>query len=268
MSETAESAGALFRAGRLDAAIAAANAGVRNSPADLGNRLLLAELLLFARNIERADVILDAAARIDPTAAVAAAEFRQLLRAETARRQHRGEGRVPEFIGEPTPALRAALAAIVALRAGDRDEAACRAAQAERLRPRVPGRAGAVPFDDFRDADDLGAGFFEVLTTTGRCFWIPTERVISIEFHPPRRPRDLCWRRGSVAVADGPDGDVYFPAIYDTDRPEIDDALRLGRNTDWVGPPDGLVLGVGQRVFLVGDEARNIMDLTTLRFDR
>jgi type VI secretion system protein ImpE len=266
MPESRETAGELFRAGKLDAAIATANAGVRNNPVDLGSRILLAELLLFAGNIERADVILDAAARIDPTAAVAVAEFRQLLRAETARRQHRGEGRVPEFIGEPTPALRATLAALVALRAGDRDEAARCAAEAEASRPRVPGRAGDAPFDDFRDADDLGAGFFEVLTTTGKYFWIPTERAISIDFHPPRRPRDLAWRRASVSVADGPDGDVYFPVIYQADQPDVADELRLGRTTDWVGPEDGLVLGLGQRVFLVGDEARNIMDLTTLRF--
>jgi type VI secretion system protein ImpE len=266
MPEARETAGDLFRSGALDAAIAAANAVVRNNPTNLGGRVLLAELLLFGGNLERADVILDAAARIEPTAAVAVAEFRQLLRAETARRQHRSEGRVPEFIGEPTPALRAMLAALVALRAGGRDEALRYATEAETLRPRVPGRAGDARFDDFRDADDLGAGFFEVLTTTGKYFWIPSERVISIEFHPPRRPRDLFWRRASLSVAAGPDGDVYVPAIYHSDEPGLADPLRLGRATDWVGPEDGLILGHGQRVFLVGDEARTIMELATLQF--
>jgi type VI secretion system protein ImpE len=158
------------------------------------------------------------------------------------------------------------LAALVALRAGDNDEAVRRAAEAETARPRAPGRAGEVPFDDFRDADDLGAGFFEILTTTGKYFWLPTERVVSVDFHPPRRPRDLFWRRASVSVADGPDGDVYFPAIYDADRREIPDDLRLGRSTDWFGPENGLVQGLGQRVFLSGDEACNIMALTMLRF--
>ncbi len=47
---------------------------------------------------------------------------------------------------------------------------------------------------------------------------------------------------------------------------DVADEFRLGRSTDWVGPEDGLVLGRGQRVFLVGDEARDVMDLTTLRF--
>src|SRR5205085_9991552 len=124
MAETQDPVGALFREGKLMPAIEAANAAVRKNPADLGSRILLAELLLFTGNVERADVILDAAAQADPTALIAVAEFRQLLRAEIARRQHSREGRVPEFLGEPTEALRAALAAQIALRAGDVVEAA------------------------------------------------------------------------------------------------------------------------------------------------
>src|SRR5262249_51465422 len=153
-----------------------------------------------------------------------------------ARRQHSREGRVPEFLGEPTPALRAILAAQVAWRAGDAEEAARWGAEAEELRPRVAGHAGDTAFDDFRDADDLHAGFFEVLTATGKYFWIPTERVASIEFHPPRRARDLAWRRASVSVTDGPDGEVCLPAIYDSDKPSISDDFLLGRATDWIGP--------------------------------
>ena len=266
MSETEDTAGALFRAGRLTPAIEAANAALRKNPADLGNRVLLAELLVFAGNLERADTILDAAAQIDSTVMVGIAEFRQLVRAALARRQHSREGRVPEFLGEPTPALRSILAARVALRAGDTEETARRAAEAEELRPRVAGLAADTPFDDFRDADDLHAGFLEVLTTTGKYFWIPTERVASIEFHPPRRARDLAWRRASVSVTGGPDGDVYLPAIYDTNKSDISDEFLLGRATDWIGPEEGPMLGIGQRVFVVGEDATGIMDLTTLRF--
>lgn len=272
MAQDAETAGALFRAGRLDPAIAAAGAAVRSRPADPAARLLLAELLVFAGNLERADVILDAAAQLDPKAAVAVAEFRQLLRAETARRQCAREGRVPEFLGEPPPALRSALAAALALRGGDEAEAARASAEAEALRPPVAGvlarPEGEQPFEDFRDADDLHAGFFEVLTTTGKYFWIPTERVAEIAFHPPRRPRDLAWRRATMAVEDGPEGEVYLPVLYECDRPDVTDELRLGRATDWIGAEDGPVRGVGQRVFLIGEEAYGIMDLAALRFRR
>ena len=110
-----QTAGALFRAGKLADAVAAANAAVRKAPADLAPRVLLAELLMFAGNLERADVILDAGSSIDPQAAVVIAEFRQLLRAEMARRQQRRDGRLPEFLGEPTAGLATILQATVAL---------------------------------------------------------------------------------------------------------------------------------------------------------
>src|SRR4029450_2243686 len=109
-------AGRLFREGNLAGALTAANAAVRRAPTDIGARVLLAELLAFSGNIERADVVLDACADLDPTAAIVVAEFRQLLRGETARRQLFSEGRVPEFLGEPTAAQRSALGAIGALR--------------------------------------------------------------------------------------------------------------------------------------------------------
>jgi type VI secretion system protein ImpE len=266
MSETNISAGDLFRAGRLGDALAAATAGVKKAPGDLGQRVLLAELLLFAGNLERADVILDAASQIDPTALTVVAEFRQLLRAETARRQLYRDGRVPEFLGEPEPAEQASLAAMVALRTGDVAEALAQAREAEALRPRVAGRMGKLKFDDFRDANDLLPGFIETLTSTGKYFWIPTSRIETMMFHPPKRPRDLAWRRCSMSVTSGPDGDVYIPVTYVSEPDVTDDAHRLGRETSWSEEGDGPVRGFGQRLFLIGDEAMGIMNIDTIEF--
>lgn len=261
-----DQAGALFRDGRLADALVAASAAVKAAPADLGQRVLLAELLVFSGNLERADVILDAASQIDPSALTVVAEFRQLLRAETARRQLYRDGRVPEFLGEPEPTERASLAAFVALRAGDLAGAAAMAAEAEVLRERRPGRAGEKAFDDFRDASDLHAGFIETLTSTGKYYWVPLSRIETMAFHAPKRPRDLAWRRCSMSVTGGPDGDVYVPAIYFADG-ETDEAHRLGRETSWSEDGDGPVRGIGQRVFLVGEDDIGIMDLKMVEFD-
>jgi type VI secretion system protein ImpE len=256
----------LFRDGRLADAVAAAGAAVKAAPADLGQRVLLAEMLLFAGNLERADVILDAASQVDPSALTVVAEFRQLLRAETARRQLYRDGRVPEFLGEPEPTERASLAAFVALRAGDMAEAAAQAETAERLRVPRAGVSGGKAFDDFRDASDLHAGFIETLTSTGKYYWIPASRIETMLFHPPKRPRDLAWRRCSMSVSGGPDGDVYIPATYFADVDATDDAHRLGRATSWTEEGWGPVRGIGQRVFLVGDEDVGIMDLQSVEF--
>lgn len=264
-------AGRLFHEGNLAGALTAANAAVRRAPTDIGARVLLAELLAFSGNIERADVVLDACADLDPTAAIVVAEFRQLLRGETARRQLFSEGRVPEFLGEPTAAQRSALAAIVALRNGDAAEAARLAAEAEAARPHPAGTLRGAAFDDMRDADDLLASCFEVITTTGKYFWIPPERVLLLEFHPAKRPRDLFWRRATMQVADGPDGDVYLPVLYPpTTKAAADamtDPLRLGRATDWQQAGDGgPTMGLGAVTVLVGEEALTWLEIDKIDF--
>jgi type VI secretion system protein ImpE len=254
----------LLRAGRLDAAVAVATDAVRKAQGDVDARILLAELLMLVGNLERADMLLDAAGALDPSVAVVVSEFRQLLRAETARRQFWRDGRVPEVVGTPTAEEQAALASVVAWRAGDLLAAARLADNAEASRPAAPVRIDGRRFGDFRDADDPCGGNLEVLTTTGKFYWLPISRVESIVFHPPRRPRDLAWRRAEVSVGNGPDGTVYLPALYAGAEPPASDALRLGRETLWTDTPPAR--GCGQRVFLAGDEGLGIMDLTELRF--
>lgn len=256
-------AGTLFRQGQLGPAVAAAGQYVRSNPADAGQRVLLAELLLFAGELERADAVLVAAEAVEPDAALVMAEFRQLLRAAVARRQLTAEGRLPEFLGEPTAVQKTILAALVATRAGDQQAAAEAAQAAEAIRPPVPGTANGAAFDDFRDADDLCNGSIEVLTTTGKYFWVPVERVLGMDFHPPKRPRDLFWRRCTMSVRDGPDGDVYLPVLYEADA-GADDGLRLGRGTAWSDAAP--VRGSGQRVFLVGSEGVPVTQLQSLEF--
>jgi type VI secretion system protein ImpE len=92
--------------------------------------------------------------------------------------------------------------------------------------------------------------------------------VAHLEFHAPKRPRDLLWRRASMSVTDGPDGDVYLPTTYAPPEGTTDDALLLGRATDWVGPEAGPVRGLGLRTFLLGEHAATIMELGTLDFTR
>jgi len=263
-------AGRLFREGNLADALTAANAAVRKTPTDIGARVLLAELLVFAGNIERADVVLDACADLDPTAALVVAEFRQLLRGETARRQLFSEGRVPEFLGEPTAAHRLSLAAVVALRGGDTQEAGKLAAQAEEVRGHANGTVRGGTFDDMRDVDDLLASCFEVITTTGKYFWIAPERVSSLECHPMKRPRDLFWRRATMQVADGPDGEVYLPTIYPPLQgaaAEPSEALRLGRATEWLQVGEsGPMRGLGAVTFVVGEEPKTWLEMGSLKF--
>jgi type VI secretion system protein ImpE len=92
------------------------------------------------------------------------------------------------------------------------------------------------------------------------------ETLLSIEFHPPERPRDLMWRRAHLMVLDGPDGEIFVPAIYADPKGVGTDQSRLGRTTDWIESEGSPVLGVGQRTFLVGEAALPVMELETVTF--
>jgi type VI secretion system protein ImpE len=141
-----------YQAGQLGEAVTAALADVRKGPADADARGLLCELLCFAGDLERADKHLDALSGMHPDLALGTSLFRQLLRAEQARREVFEAGRVPELLVPPSPALSLALRAAVALRGGTRRTrpSACsprpkRSGPSSRARPTgPPSAAGAT----------------------------------------------------------------------------------------------------------------------------
>jgi type VI secretion system protein ImpE len=258
-------AGELYRAGRLREAVAAALEDVRNHPTDSGRRLFLGELLCFAGDLDRADNQLDALGHGDPQILPWVVTFRQLIRAEQWRRDFFAQGRPPEFLVPADAAAKLLLEASIRIREGAEDEAARLLTEAEDARPRSPGTRDGRPFEDFRDLDDRTGGVLEVLTSGGTYYWVPIHQVESIEFHEPTRARDLLWRRTHLIVRDGPDGEVYVPALYEP-ADAADEQLRLGRQTDWRGGDGTPIRGVGQRTFLVGDDAAPILELKQLGF--
>jgi type VI secretion system protein ImpE len=254
----------LYEIGDLKGAIAAAIEEVKKTPMDTSKRGFLCELLCFNGDLERADQQLDTIGKQDAKAVLGLALFRQLIRAEQARQQFYSDGRLPEFLGEPTPALRLYLEASIAYREGNLADAARLLGEAEEARPHVSGSCNGHPIDDLRDLDDRTAGFFEVLTSTGKYYWVPIERVRQIEIKKPERPRDLLWLQASMTVSDGPEGDVYLPTIYAGTLADPDEKARLGRVTDWKGGDAAPVTGIGLRTYLVGDEAKTVLELSEL----
>ena len=256
-----------LEAGDLDGAIEALNQAVRNNPTDTARRSALAELLCFAGNFERADRLLDAVQHQDVTVAVGVALFRQLIRAEEARQAFYAECRLPEFLSPPDDHDQLYLRALVALKDNNRTEAAALLSDAEAKRAPLPGRLDGAAFDDMRDLDDVAAAHLDVLTSTGKFFWVPLRSVESIILHKPERRRDLLWRRATLSVASGPDGEIFLPTIYPTVDKNRSALSRLGRETDFIGGEGEPMRGIGLRSFIFGDEARSILEIAKVEFD-
>lgn len=257
-----------YTAGKLADAVAAAIEQVKANPADRGKRMFLAELFCFAGDLERADKQLDVLFQPDAADVLAVTLFRQLLRGETARREVFAQGRVPEFVAQPGDAVKMHLEASIRFREKKIAEATELLARAEEKRPAVSGTCDGTPFDDFRDLDDLLAPVLEVITANGNYYWVPLDTVELIEFHKPERARDLYWRPAHLIVRDGPDGVVYVPVLYPGSHAAADEAVKLGRRTDWSGGESEPYRGLGQREFLVGDGARSVLEIGTVTFNK
>ena len=259
-----------YQAGQLDEAVNASIQLVKSHPADIGYRFQLAELSCIAGDLDRADKQLDTVTNQDPQAAVGAALMRQLVRAELARQECFYQGRVPEFLGEPSDNLKAHLQALTLYRSGDIAAAAeAIAGWTEQSNLRQSMCVNDRDVDDLRDLDDILSPVLEVHTTTGKYFWVDWNQILFLEVHKPQRPFDLLWRQATLSIESGPDGEVYLPAIYLeplADGP-ADDNLRLGRGTDWLDSGQGIVRGRGQKTLLVGDEDLPLMELKTLSRD-
>jgi type VI secretion system protein ImpE len=256
----------LFREGKLNEAVEAAIAAVKQKPTDLDARYTLAQMLCFAGDLERADTHLDAIASQDKDRLIVIGMIRHLTRAEQWRRQFFEEGRVPEVIAEPTPTMRLHLETAVSLRGGDATKAVELIRQADEQRAPIAGTCDGTAFDDIRDLDDLLGPICEVLTSNGKYFWIPWERIDRIEMRPVETPFDLLWRPTHMEVRGGPDGEVFIPVLYVGSHKETDTALRMGRGTDWRGEDQALVRGIGQRMLLVGEEDKSLLDINTIEF--
>lgn len=250
-----------YKAGKLGDAVAAALDQVRAAPTDRGKRLFLAELCLFSGDLERADKQLDVLFTPDAPDIVQLTLYRQLIRGETARREVFTQGRVPEFLAQPTDALKQRLEALIHIREGRVAEANEMLAKAEEARPVTTGTCDGTAFDDWRDLDDVVAPVLEVITANGNYYWVPLDAIELLEFHKPERARDLFWRPARLVVTEGPDGVVYVPALYHGSHTAADDAVKLGRRTDWLGGETEPYRGQGLREFLVGDSSKTVLEI-------
>ncbi|MGU3494341.1 type VI secretion system accessory protein TagJ [Xanthobacteraceae bacterium A53D] len=247
----------------LAGALEQATAAVRSAPADVRLRCLLADLLVLKGDFERADKIAAAGATLVPADATGWSLLRGEIRGMHARAMMWSEGAVPEFAGGPSPADQAALALGIALRTGEEAEIATRRAALEAALPAARlSWNGAAPAE-VRDLDDRLPHALEVITSGGACLWIGFSNIARIEMEPVRRPRDFAFRTASLTLTDGSAAQVLLPLLYPTED-EASDSLRLGRETQWVDGPGGVVTGRGQKCLLVGDEVVALGEAQTI----
>lgn len=250
----------LLSSGQLEAAIAHAQDILRKDPAATDVRACLIELLCVDGQLERADDMLMSLARNQPDWLAGAANLRQLMRAQHARLALARGQLADEVVATRGEQLEALLAVNLGLATGSVEDALEAAVSLEAGRQSTTWRADDQE-GDFRDCDDSLVGFFEGLGTDGHYYlWLWSD-IHEVEFHRAASPVELVWRRASVTLKDGRQGEVFVPLTYLGSQTE---GQKLGRETDWLSHGEGLVTGRGLKMFLMGDEAVTLDGLKRL----
>jgi len=229
----------LFKAGRLRDAIQALGAEVRDHPTDSRRRTFLFELLCFAGEYERAGKHLSVLAQASEDAALGALLYRSALAAERVRQAL--------FAGGKPPAI----------------EDGAGAAR--------PGRLNGRRFSTFEEADPRIGARLEVFVA-GEYLLVPLHHVGALLMQPPTKLRDTMWSSARIVASptfQGKElGEVLMPALSPLSWKHSDDAVKLGRATEWEEIPEIGPVPYGQKLFLVdGEDVVPFLEIRELIFD-
>lgn len=228
------SARQLFRDGKLDAAIEALGAEVRDNPTDAQRRTFLFELLCFAGQYGRAEKHLDVLGNNGPQAGMGALLYRSAIHAERTRQELFTTGDYPHSVTSGLP---------------------------------VHGTLNGTPFESLTDADPRIGARLEIFAA-GQYTWLPLEHVATVRLSPPSRLRDLLWApavvRTGAAFRGTELGEVLIPALTPLAWRDPNDAVRLGRVTEWRAADDDTELPAGQKMLLVDGEEFPLLEVREL----
>jgi type VI secretion system protein ImpE len=254
----------LFHAGRLRDAIDAQTAKVKAQPTDQPARFFLFELFLFTGELDRARKQLDVLRYDDPRHAAAVEQYRFALDAETKRRAVFAGTEQPKWLTAIQDHIRLRLEALPYQARGESAEVRKRLDEANAAVPAITGSLNGLAFESLYDADERFGTVLEVFGTGGLYSWVPLEQVAVLTLNPPANPRDVVFRPAHLELIDGPGGDVLLPGLYPGTYLTADDAVRVGRETEWADGP--VVAGIGGRVFLAGGMATPFASVTSITF--
>jgi type VI secretion system protein ImpE len=196
---------------------------------------------------------------------VGVAVIREVLAAESKRRAVFGLGKAPDFLTTPPPYAALHLEALTLQRENQPDKARALLANALDMHPMLSGQVDSQPFQEFEDSDLFLAPFLE-LYVNDKYAWLPFEQIKSIQFSKPAQLRDLLWAQAKIEARGGELGQVFLPVLYPGSCLHASDAVKLGRETDWVDAGAGLARGAGQRLFVIDGKERVMLEITDIVF--
>ncbi|MGE5154076.1 MAG: type VI secretion system accessory protein TagJ [Bdellovibrio bacteriovorus] len=256
-----------LREGDLEESLRQLQEQVRKEPANSKYRIFLFQLLALMGQWERAMNQLNVAGELDAGALAMVQTYREALRCEVLRGEIFAGRRSPLVFGEPEEWFALLLEAQRLLAQGASEQARALRERALDAAPTTPGTIDGAPFEWIMDGDNRLGPVLEAIIN-GRYYWVPFQRIRSIQIEEPADLRDLVWMPAYFTWANGGESAGLIPTRYPGSEASSDPELRRARRTVWLEQPGGAYVGQGQRMFFtdVGEyplmEARRIVLVT------
>jgi type VI secretion system protein ImpE len=252
-----------IQSGDLDEARNQLTQTVKSRPGDAAARSLLARVLLFLGEWDKADRHLDMAATQNPAAAESPLVCRGLIQAEKERAAVIAGSERPGFLSSDTGFAEVLLGVLQALQSGDADAAAARLAEVDERRPPLRGTVNGVQFSGVRDTDDRLRHVVEAFVH-GRYVWVPFFAIRELRMEPPANLLDLLWAPAALTTWEGLTLNCVLPVGYPETAASGEPDHRLGRRTDWSDLGAGLEKGLGQHTYEIGAADIGLLDIREL----
>jgi type VI secretion system protein ImpE len=235
-----------LKSGQLGQALQLLQQEVRQRPDDPKLRVFLFQLLAVLGQWERALTQLAVAGELDAGALAMVHVYREAIRCERWREEAFAGKRAPLLFGAPEPWMALLIEALARDAAGEAKEAAALRASALEQAPASAGSIGDEPFAWLADADPRFGPMLE-LFANGQYYWVPLQHVSQLRLDAPADLRDQVWLPATLTLTNEGQLVGLMPARYPGSAASGDDALMLGRRTDWL-EQGGVQVGLGQRL--------------------
>ena len=257
----------LIRAGKLSDGRRQLIEEVKSFPADIGKRTLLFQVHTLLGEWDKAERHLDVLVTQDPKSETGIQVYKNLIHAERERIEVIRRSMRPAFLPEAPPYLELYISAREKLNENKCDEAI---ELFEKINSQIPVISGTIDGKDFTGFVDIdiSLSFFLETIVHERYIWVPFESIRELSITPPKSLLDLIWITARVTTWEGLNLNCYLPVLYPESFLHEDDRVKLGRMTDWTTMEKGpCSRGMGQHVFLIGDEEVGIVDIREVLFN-
>lgn len=253
----------LIKSGRLSEALTALQQEIRERPDDQRLRVFLFQIDCVLGRLDKALNQLQVISSLNAETLLMAQIFQPVIACELLRREVFAGKHTPIIFGQPMEWIGLLVQANELAARGEFAAAAPLRDQALEAAPATPGTLNGAPFEWIADADSRLGPMLEAIID-GKYYWVPFCRIKKVEIHKPSDLRDLVWAPAQFIWSNGGAAPGHIPCRYPNSEASADDALRLGRKTEWSAKAEGFNLGLGQRVLATDTDDYPLLECRTI----